>query len=140
MADDKIKKGDNIDQIRQLIFGEQSREYDRQINNIRKQIQSLRKDLKDSVLELKSDMEKLDARNDQSHKEMLDLLDQTSKKFQQSLKKTNANLSDKIEKLRMDKTDRLQLANYLIELAVRLKGEDIMEQLIVEAESPEDGS
>ena len=89
MSNPVVKDGSNIDQIRQLIFGEQQRDYDRKIAEIQKQIKDLRKQMTDSFAETQK----------------------------------------MIDRLAEDKTDRLKLANYLIEVAMRLKGEDIMDQL-----------
>ncbi len=129
MASQTLQSENNIDQIRELIFGPTMRDYERRFEALQKQIQALeanfeakfdklQKALADQSVDSEKGLAKLEKR-------LLDF----QKESRDALASLKADLLEKINLLQNDKTDRLQLANFLSEVALRLKGNDILQEL-----------
>ena len=129
MSEQKFNSENNIDQIRELIFGPTMRDYERRFEAIQKQIQDLKADLEKKFSELKESLRADGAENRESFKKMEARLEQFRKEGDTALQSLRSELIEKIDLLQNDKTDRLQLANFLTEVALRLKGNDVMQQL-----------
>ncbi len=129
MSEQKFNSENNIDQIRELIFGPTMRDYERRFEAIQKQIQDLKADLEKKFSELKESLRADGAGNRESFKKMEARLEQFGKESDTALQSLKSELIEKIDLLQNDKTDRLQLANFLTEVALRLKGNDVMQQL-----------
>jgi uncharacterized protein involved in exopolysaccharide biosynthesis len=114
--EEQKKTGQNIDQIRDLIFGEQIRDYDRKFKDSAQQLKKLNDTLEVFRQQIQDDL-----------KTQKENIDQQLKKISQSIKTIEKELNQEIQTLRNDKTDRLQLANLFIDLGMRLKGEDVLQ-------------
>jgi DNA repair exonuclease SbcCD ATPase subunit len=101
----------NIDQIRQLIFGEQLQDYDRRFQEFQKKLDQLNKELQDS--------------REETDKKLSDLQKSIKKDMDTHIKTIEKQLSDLSE----DKLDRAKLADQLVDLAMRLKGTSILDNL-----------
>jgi len=110
LADDK-PTGQNIDQIRELIFGEQIRDYDRRFKDISHQFSKLEQAFHDDLEKKEADLVK-----------KLDELKKSMQTLEKDMKKHLATIET-------DKADRLQLANLLIDMGMRLKGENILNSI-----------
>ena len=126
---------DNMDQIRELIFGEQSRQNQRKFSSIEGMINEINERISSTI----DDYNKKFNTVEKDTKKMKDELESHIENLKNDLKKliqtTESLLSKKIDQLAQDKTDRLELGNLLIELGMRIKGEDILEALEKEASS-----
>ncbi len=129
MSDQKFSSENNIDQIRELIFGPTMRDYERRFEAIQKQIQDLKADLEKKFNELGDSLKAGGAATKENFQKIDARLEQAQKENKQALQSLEAELVEKINLLQNDKTDRLQLANFLTEIALRLKGDNVMQQL-----------
>ena len=129
----------NIDQIRKLIFGEQMSEYDRKYIELQKQVEKLEAKVDESLNEIRDLISASNSTQQASIEKLDQSINQTSKKLKSYIGETEKNLQEKIDRLNDEKTNRSQLANHLIELAMSLKGENILEQLSEEAEAARNG-
>ena len=118
MADEKHSVNDLV-QIRELIFGEKIREYERRFSALEEKLAEFQASLNSQ----NEKMENLKADLQQNTKE-------TNAQISEAIESLRKELLQKIEELANDKTDRLQIGNYLIELGMRLKGENVMDQLL----------
>ena len=127
MADQK-KAGQNIDQIRELIFGEYIQKYERRFKEIAQDNKKLNQIIEDLKQQLAADVEK---EKTEQQKKMGDLKRNIQSELQKAVKQ--------IESIQADKVDRLQLANLLIDLGMRLKGENVLDSINPEGEERSDG-
>ena len=118
MAEEKHSVNDLV-QIRELIFGEKIREYERRFSTLEEKLAEFQASLNSQ----NEKMENLKADLQQNTKE-------TNAQVSEAIESLRKELLKKIEELANDKTDRLQIGNYLIELGMRLKGENVMDQLL----------
>lgn len=125
MSPSEPNPGKNIDQIRDLIFGEQIRDYDRRFKTMEKKLDSLRSSFEQAA----SDWEKRYKQQEAYQKEQFDSFQKQIKEVDSRIKKWISKIESQCEKLQEDKTDRLELANLLMEISLRLKREDLLDQL-----------
>ncbi len=125
----------DISQIRDLIFGENIREYDRKFVEVEKELAKLHTTLNDQSKRIQDLQDKIKTANE--------LIEANAAKSEQTfLKKIDEldrELSQKLERLAEDKTDRLKIGNYLIEMGMRLKDENVMQQLLDENSNGNEG-
>lgn len=167
----------NIDQIRDIIFGPQLREYDNRFDKLESDISLLQQEMRDRIDQLKTVVstevrstvdgleKKLKSLNITSQEEMTDLrqqIDRVNKKFSNSLEaldqtvdnQTNtlrdellqarAKLQEDVRSLRSqvfeelerrfamlreDKISRHDMAEFLFEVGMRMKGNEFVPQL-----------
>ncbi|NIA11576.1 MAG: hypothetical protein GWP10_18110 [Nitrospiraceae bacterium] len=137
MSAPQPNSGNNIEQIRELIFGESMREYERRFIELQKRVEKNQARFEETVQELRQQIETVNGKGKESLNGLKKELDEAARGIHQELETMKAELLDKIQQLALDKTDRLQLANFLTELALRLKGEDVLQQLASQVESSE---
>ncbi len=137
MSAPQPNSGNNIEQIRELIFGESMREYERRFIELQKRVEKNQARFEETVQELRQQIETANGKGKESLNGLKKELDEAARGIHQELETMKAELLDKIQQLALDKTDRLQLANFLTELALRLKGEDVLQQLASQVESSE---
>jgi len=101
----------NIDQVRQLIFGEQIQDYDRRFQELQKQLDQLNRALQDS--------------REETDQKLEDLRKTLKKELDAAVKAIEKKLSE----LGEDKLDKAMLADQLIDLAMRLKGTSILDSI-----------
>jgi len=118
---DKKNPGQNIDQIRDLIFGEQIQKYDKQFSEIAKDNKKLNELIEEVSQQLKIELE------------------QKISAVKKDVQKIQSTLQKEIDELQSDKVDRLQMANLLIELGMRLKGENVLDSITSEGEQSNNG-
>lgn len=125
MAEEK-RPANDVAQIRELIFGDKIREYDRKFAELETTITQINDTLKAHSGRL----------DDQEHKlqqTARDLNAELEKKFSElskNLSDLQAEITKKLTQLINDKADRLEVGNYLIEMGLRLKGENVMDTLL----------
>ena len=120
-------QNDNIEQIRQLIFGEQMRDYQHRYEILTEEIQNLKKQMENSLDTLNKHLDRFNSDNKKSNDQIRELMDRKFDEVNNAVKNSEIRLEEKISRLKTDKTNRLQLAKYFEELAKNLK-EDISEK------------
>lgn len=129
MDGNKQTSPDNIDQIRNLIFGEQIQDYDRRFQELVKKLDGLKKMVQTYKDEADNQFSALEKRLNQSIADLQAILQKDLKNQIQSVRQDLHSLEEKQDLLSSDKLDRNQLADQLINLAMQLKGESILDQI-----------
>jgi len=125
---DQKKAGQNIDQIRELIFGEYIQKYERRFKDIAQDSKKLNQLVEELRQQLAAEAEIQKA---EQQKKIGDLKKSIQSELQKAVKQ--------IESLQSDKVDSLQLANLLIDLGMRLKGENVLDSINPDGEDRSDG-
>ena len=129
MAKANDSSPNNIDQIRQLIFGEQIQDYDRRFNNLVKRMERLAETFEQTSREIHNKIHQAEEdavrKIDETQQTVMNDLESRTKKIHQQLKE----IQQMIDELDQDKADKNHLADQLIDLAMKLKGQTILEQL-----------
>ncbi len=119
----------NIDQIRQLIFGDQIQDYERRFQELLKKVDRIDQKVdgnKEAADEkVKTLEEVLGKKLAENHKSIQQELDTKTRSIQQEIQE----ILQKVIDLTEDKIDRGQLADQLIDLAMRLKGSTILDHM-----------
>ncbi|MBN2105199.1 hypothetical protein JW835_14265 [bacterium] len=128
---DAIKNSspNNIDQIRNLIFGEQIQDYERRFQELIKKFENLKKSLQIQKNELDEQLNKMEFNFKQSLSDQHNDLQKELKKQTQFIKQEILTVEEHLSKLTEDKLDKNQMADLLINLAMQLKGESILDQI-----------
>ena len=115
----------NIDQIRRLIFGEQIQDYERRFKELIKNLETLKKTLQTykntTDDQVKATKQQLNQSITTIQKELNSQIQELNQRIQ--------SLEDQIAQIAEDKLDKGQLADQLINLAMHLKGESILNQI-----------
>ena len=116
----------DVAQIRELIFGDKIREYDRHFEQVEQLLSEIKKELVQKDEQLKeASKDQLRLKNEVNEKlddavaELKTLMDELRKDFQHRLNELNES-----------KVNRADLGNFLIELGMRLKGENLMDKIM----------
>jgi hypothetical protein len=137
--------GSNIDQLRDIIFGGQMREYEKRFARMEerlvKEISELREEVRQRCAtleryardELQSVTERLAATNEMASKQHRELrgqlLEQTQSLTEEAHRRAielRSVIDDEAARLRDEKADRTALSDLLVELALRLRGESVV--------------
>ena len=121
----------NIDQIRQLIFGEQIHDYDRRFKSLLGKMDQLSHTLDEKTSEIYEKMNQfeqdVDRKIGEARESMARELETCKKEIQRTM-----------DELDQDKPDKNLLADRLIDLAMKLKGETLLDQ--INTDTPDDAS
>jgi len=125
MAEEK-RSANDISQIRELIFGDKIREYDRHFAQIDETLNKINDALKKHDEQLATVQKDLQ----QTSNSLTAKMESDISRMQKEWEETKKQILRKLEELANDKADRLKMGNYLIELGMRLKDENMMEQIL----------
>jgi hypothetical protein len=126
--DNKKNPGD-LDQVRELIFGEQTRQNQKKFDAVSNRLDDLKKYISEVSDETGQRFKKADKDAQNMQKELESHLEKVRKELSRSLESTKSQILKKIDQLIDEKTDRMQLGNFLIDMGMKIKGEDLMETL-----------
>ena len=137
--------GSNLDQLRDIIFGGQMREYEKRFTRMEERLAKEIADLREEVRqrsatleryardELQSLTERITATNElasKQHRELRAQLLEQTQTLTEDAQRRSAELRSVIDRetagLREEKTDRIALSDLLLELALRLRGESVV--------------
>ena len=116
MVDNLNQTSNNMDQIRQIIFGEQMQEYEKKFNKMLQEIELLKREMENSISKLEKFIEKKDAESKKVTHEVTDMIDNSKREF----KKLLNDLQKKVDKIMDSKTDRAKLSDLFSEISQRL--------------------
>ncbi len=125
MAEEK-RSANDISQIRELIFGDKIREYDRHFAQIDETLNKINDALRKHDEQLATVQKDLQ----QASNSLTAKMESDISRMQKEWEETKKQILRKLEELANDKADRLKMGNYLIELGMRLKDENMMEQIL----------
>ncbi|MBN1363279.1 MAG: hypothetical protein JW976_00590 [Syntrophaceae bacterium] len=129
MGEKSSQNLNNIDQIKNIIFGDNIKIYDRKFSELDKTLNKMTSEFTerfDSIDKRIMDLENL-VQNE--NKKLTESLKQTKSNLEKTLETARRKIENEIKELREDKADKTILANQLIELAMTLKGEDLLQEL-----------
>jgi flagellar biosynthesis chaperone FliJ len=113
---------DHIDQIREIILGPQKRHVDSLLDQLRGELESTRKE----VAALRKAVEQ---NQEQMRQELLHLIAATDSDLRSLCETLEAELRTRLDALRVDKVSAEALAEHLQELAIKLKGVHVLQEL-----------
>ncbi len=115
----------NIEQIRQLIFGDQIQDYDKRFQEVEQKIENLNKQFQSYKSEMDDRLKTLN----QSISDDQTQMQKDIEAHHQTLVQEISVLKNHLSNLTDDKVSRSQLADQMINLAMQLKGESILDQI-----------
>lgn len=133
--------GSNIDQLRDIIFGGQMREYDKRFarmeERLAKEITDMREEVRQRCAALeryaRDELESVNGQirsEQQQHRELRAQLLEQTQMLNDDMQRRHADLLTAIDResqrLRDEKADRTALSDLLVEVALRLRGESIV--------------
>lgn len=122
----------NLDQIRNIIYGDESQKIDKRFAQVDKEIKNLKSAMQASIVELESKLQKQADRSNEIEKNLVEEIKRTKSILEKLVQSESTKLDERIQELGRDKIDKQTLANLLIELALNLKGESLMNTLTQE--------
>ena len=127
MTDQKGEK--DLSQVRELIFGEQMRQNENKFSALEERLDELKKDMSNAVNETNQRFKQVEKEAQKLQDKLESHIEKVKKDLSNSLDTAKSQLLKKIDQLNQDKTGRIELGNMLIEVGMRIKGEDLMETL-----------
>lgn len=113
---------DHIDQIREIILGPQKRHVDSLMDQLRGELEATRKE----VAALRKTVEQ---NQEQMRQELLHQIAATDADLRSLCETLEAELRTRLDALRVDKVSAEALAEHLQELAMKLKGVHVLQEL-----------
>ncbi len=138
--DEKEKQGmskeipnqqDGLKIVRDLLIGQEFSEYHKEIETLKTEIHEIKKHMVNSFDVLKESLASIKNANEDTQKEMYSQMEKFEAKFQTLLKGTQEQLVRKIDRINAESTNRLQLADFLSDLAARVRDGEANEKDIV---------
>jgi DNA anti-recombination protein RmuC len=126
---DNKKSPNDLDQVRELIFGEQTRQNQKKFDAVDNRLDELKNYISDVSDETGQRFKQAEKDAQKMQKELESHLEKVRKELSRSLESTKTQILKKIDQLIDEKTDRMQLGNFLIDMGMKIKGEDLMETL-----------
>jgi len=127
MTDQKGEK--DLNQVRELIFGEQMRENHHKFSALEERLDEIKNDILKAANESNQRFKQVNEEAGKLHKSLESHIEKVKKELNDSLDSTRSQILKKIDQLTQEKTGRMELGNMLMELGMRIKGEDLMQTL-----------
>lgn len=125
----------DLDQIRELIFGQQIRENKKNFDFLNGRIDELKGHLANTKDETSQRFKNFEKEVHKMQKDLEAHIEKVKKEQIRLLESANTQIKKLLDQLDQEKTDRIQLGNLLIDAGMKIKGEDLMETLKKGAES-----
>jgi Skp family chaperone for outer membrane proteins len=125
----------DLDQIRELIFGQQIRENKKNFDFLNGRIDELKGHLANTKDETSQRFKNFEKEVHKMQKDLEAHIEKVKKEQIRSLESANTQIKKLLDQLDQEKTDRIQLGNLLIDAGMKIKGENLMETLKKGAES-----
>jgi uncharacterized coiled-coil protein SlyX len=130
-----LSEQNNIDQIRQIIFGEQIQKYEKKFDELLETIEKNAIKQKKEISDLSDSLAKAIDSFKQSQDELNLFFEKKMNEQSESNADAISELKNAITALEDKTSNRHQLGDILIEMGMRLKGEDLLQNLSIEAKS-----
>ena len=111
---------DNVDQIRQLILGEQLQNYDQELKKLQQDLQTIRADLEQFLSAFTKELEGMRQQRSGSVASIEKMLDQNRDSLRKQLSEAEKELRKMAHQIEDSGTNRHDLADLLIELGKQL--------------------
>lgn len=132
------KNPNDLDQVRELIFGQQIRENKKNFDFLNARIDELKGHLDNAKDETFQRFKNFEKEVQKMNKDLESFIEKVNKEQTRSLDTAKTQLLKHIDQLDNEKTDRIQLGDLLIEAGMKIKGEDLLETLKKGAGSAQD--
>ncbi len=129
MNDNKSQTLNNIEQIRDIIFGDTIRSYDKKFKEIDKTISDLENYCKTRMDKIDKTIADMDSRMQSLDKNQTENIKQLKIELEKSLQSNVHKLEKYLQDLKEEKVDNSTIANKLIELGLAIKGEDLLDHI-----------
>ncbi|HPG38847.1 MAG TPA: hypothetical protein PLP19_08320 [bacterium] len=129
MNDDKSQPLNNIEQIRDIIFGDNIKTFEKKFKEVENKISDLENYCKNRMDKIDNTIADLDSRMQSLDKTQTDNLKQLKTDMEKNLHSSVQKLEKCLEELKEDKLDKAIIANKLIELGLAIKGEDLLNHI-----------
>ena len=129
MNDNKSQPLNNIEQIRDIIFGDNIKTFEKKFKEFENTISDLENYCKSRMDKIDSTIADLDSRMLSLDKTQTENLKQLKADMEKNLHTSVQKLEKYLQELKEDKVDKTLIANKLIELGLAIKGEDILNHI-----------
>lgn len=134
MMTDK-KNPNDLDQIRELIFGQQVRENKKNFDFLNSRIDEGNSSLAQAQEDTRQQFKNFEKAVQKMQKDLESQIEKLRKEQTGALEKAQTQILNKIDQLIQEKTDRILLGDVLIEAGMKIKGENLLDALKKETES-----
>ncbi len=121
MSKSNAPSENTMDQIRQLLFGQQVDALNEKFNSVTGEVAALQKRVEQSLDALQKSIDTLKTTNEEKHQELRSQISDLDKNFQDRLQDLDTRLSGMIKSCDQNSVQRSTLAEYLIEMGERLQ-------------------
>lgn len=124
MSKETGNPANNIEQIRDLIFGPQMADYNHKFETLQEEVAEIKKQFQQSFKELNQSLQALKQENEKERQELAAQMNRGEDSLQRALEATEKHLVEMIRELETASANRERLASYLIEMGNRLMGRE----------------
>ena len=123
------KNPNDLEQVRELIFGQQMRENKRSFDFLNNRIDELKRHLAEAQDDIQQQFKKFGKDVQKMQKDLEQAIEKARKEQSRLLETARSQILAQIDQLVQEKTDRIQLGDLLIEAGMKVKGENLLETL-----------
>jgi len=137
MSKNSPTQQNNIEQIRDLIFGQQMQDYQQKFDQLTEEVAEMKRSTKSSFDKLNKALDSLAADGKHANSDLLARINDTDNRFKEMLAATENRLNALLNQLDDQSAKRDQLADYLVEMGNRLRNGAGAASAVGEVESTE---
>ena len=137
MSKNSPTQQNNIEQIRDLIFGQQMQDYQQKFDQLTEEVAEMKRSTKSSFDKLNKALDSLAADGKHANSDLLARINDTDNRFKEMLAATENRLNALLNQLDDQSAKRDQLADYLVEMGNRLRNGAGAASTVGEVESAE---
>jgi len=127
----------NIEQIRDLIFGQQMQDYQQKFDQLTEEVAEMKRSMNASFEKINKALDSLAADGKHANSDLLARINDTDNRFKEMLAATENRLNALLNQLDDQSAKRDQLADYLVEMGNRLRNGAGAASAVGEVESAE---
>ncbi len=121
MSKNAMNPQNNIEQIRDLIFGQQMQDYQRKFDELTEEVAEMKRSMNSSFEKLNKALNSLAADGKHASSDLLARINDADNRFKEMLAATENRLNALFNQLDDQSAKRDQLADYLVEMGNRLR-------------------
>jgi len=121
MADGLKKSANDIDQIRNLIFGEEIELIRKEFDSIQKQIEKMNKIISENMQMHEQNLSDFKNQSFNTHESIQGTIENLSSEIDVKIEKLRGEILSQLRNLSAEKTNKNQLADFFIEIGNRIK-------------------
>ena len=137
MSKNSPTQQNNIEQIRDLIFGQQMQDYQQKFDQLTEEVAEMKRSMNASFEKINKALDILAADGKHANSDLLARINDTDNRFKEMLAATENRLNALLNQLDDQSAKRDQLADYLVEMGNRLRNGAGAASAVGEVESTE---